>query len=166
MFKKVISIILYAVLGGYALVTFAMMITSGAIVAVVYAVLISAYIGVMMVSIKASRKLERCKEEMFANLEADVPNKGKILILSLVANSPYYFIYLVLSLIPMEFPGLWIIAGLPCCLISALRPINQNYQRYNLLTNKGKLYWFIQLLLALVLWIGGRMIILTLVLGK
>lgn len=165
MFKKVISIILYAILGAYALTMFAMMITSGAIVAVVYAVVISGYVGAMMLSIKASRKLERYKEELLANLEMQVVKSRTILFLALASNLPYYFIYFVLSLIPMEFPGLWIIAGVPCIVISALRPINQNYQRYNFLTNKGKLYWFIQIVLAIVLWIGGRMIILVGVLG-
>lgn len=165
MFKKIITIILYTLLGGYALVMFATMISSGAIVAIVYAAIISAYIAVMMISIKASRRLERYKKELLANLEMQVVKSKTILLLSLAGNLPYYFIYFVLSLIPIEFPGLWIIAGLPCCVISALRPINQNYQRYNFLTNKGKLYWFIQLLLAIVLWLGGRMIILVGVLG-
>lgn len=165
MFKKIITIILYTLLGGYALVMFATMISSGAIVAIVYAAIISAYIAVMMISIKATRRLERYKKELLANLEMQVVKSKTILLLSLAGNLPYYFIYFVLSLIPMEFQGLWIIAGLPCCVISALRPINQNYQRYNFLTNKGKLYWFIQLLLAIVLWLGGRMIILVGVLG-
>jgi hypothetical protein len=165
MFKKIITIILYTLLGGFALVMFATMINSGAIVAIVYAAIISAYIAVMMISIKATRRLERYKEELLANLEMQVVKSKTILLLSLAGNLPYYFIYFVLSLIPMEFSGLWIIAGLPCCVISALRPINQNYQRYNFLTNKGKLYWFIQLLLAIVLWLGGRMIILVGVLG-
>lgn len=165
MFKKIITIILYTLLGGYALVMFATMISSGAIIAIVYAAIISAYIAVMMISIKASRRLERYKKELLANLEMQVVKSKTILLLSLAGNLPYYFIYFVLSLIPIEFPGLWIIAGLPCCVISALRPINQNYQRYNFLTNKGKLYWFIQLLLAIVLWLGGRMIILVGVLG-
>lgn len=166
MFKKVISIIIYAALGTYAFLTFAMAVASGAIVALIFAGVVAAYVVAMMLSIKASRKLERCKEEMFANLEADVPNKGKILGLSLASNLPYYFIYFALSLLPFDFPALWIIAGLPCCFICGLRPINQNYQRYNLMTNKGKLYWFIQLVLAAVLWLAGRVIILTLVLGK
>ena len=165
MFKKIITIILYALLGGYALVMFAMMISSGAVVAIVYALLISAYIAVMMISIKASRRLEKYKEDLLANLEMQVVKGKRILLLSLASNLPYYFIYFVLSLIPIEFPGLWILAGLPCCLISALRPINQNYQRYNFLTNKSRLYWFIQVLLAIVLWLGGRMIILVGVLG-
>ncbi len=165
MFKKIITIILYALLGGYALVMFAMMISSGAVVAIVYALLISAYIAVMMISIKASRRLEKYKEDLLANLEMQVVKGKRILLLSLAGNLPYYFIYFVLSLIPIEFPGLWILAGLPCCLISALRPINQNYQRYNFLTNKSRLYWFIQVLLAIVLWLGGRMIILVGVLG-
>ncbi|MBE6625529.1 MAG: hypothetical protein E7622_07820 [Ruminococcaceae bacterium] len=165
MFKKIITIILYALLGGYALVMFAMMIGSGAVVAIVYALLISAYIAVMMISIKASRRLEKYKEDLLANLEMQVVKGKRILLLSLAGNLPYYFIYFVLSLIPIEFPGLWILAGLPCCLISALRPINQNYQRYNFLTNKSRLYWFIQVLLAIVLWLGGRMIILVGVLG-
>ena len=165
MFKKIITIILYALLGGYALVMFAMMISSGAVVAIVYALLISAYIAVMMMSIKASRRLEKYKEDLLANLEMQVVKGKRILLLSLAGNLPYYFIYFVLSLIPIEFPGLWILAGLPCCLISALRPINQNYQRYNFLTNKSRLYWFIQVLLAIVLWLGGRMIILVGVLG-
>ena len=165
MFKKIITIILYALLGGYALVMFAMMRSSGAVVAIVYALLISAYIAVMMISIKASRRLEKYKEDLLANLEMQVVKGKRILLLSLAGNLPYYFIYFVLSLIPIEFPGLWILAGLPCCLISALRPINQNYQRYNFLTNKSRLYWFIQVLLAIVLWLGGRMIILVGVLG-
>ena len=109
---------------------------------------------------------ERYKEEMFANTELEIKNKGKILGLSLASNLPYYFIYFALSLLPFDFAALWIVAGLPCCFIAGLRPINQNYQRYNLLTNKGKLYWFIQFVLAAVLWIGGRMIITLLVLGK
>lgn len=166
MFKKVISIILYAVLGGYALLTFAMAVSSGAIVALIFAGVVAVYVVAMMLSIKASRRLERYKEEMFANTELEIKNKGKILGLSLASNLPYYFIYFALSLLPFDFAALWIVAGLPCCFIAGLRPINQNYQRYNLLTNKGKLYWFIQFVLAAVLWIGGRMIITLLVLGK
>ncbi len=165
MVKKIITIALYIILGLYALVMFASIITSGAVIAIVFIAIVGGYVGCMLASIKISRRLEKHKEQMLLNPDYTLTKSDKILFLAMMANLPYYFIYFVLSLIPMDFPALWIIAGLPCCVISALRPINKNYQTYNFLTNKSKLYWLLQVILAVVLWLGGRMIILVGVLG-
>lgn len=165
MLKKIITIVLYVALGLYALMMFAGVISSGAVIAIVFVAIVAGYVGCMIASIKCSKRLEKYREVILQDAEYKLTKRDKPLFLAMMANLPFYFIYFVLSLIPMDFPALWVIAGLPCALISALRPINKNYQTYNFLTNKSKLYWLLQVILAVVLWLGGRMIILVGVLG-
>ena len=161
MLKKII----YIVLALYALVMFATVITSGAILATVFGVLIVGYVATMLISIKSMRKIKKMRERIVADSSWRPERKDKILFHAMISNLPFYFIYFALSLIPMDFPALWIIAGLPCCVVAGLRPIYKNYQDYNYITNKGKLFWFLQIVLAIVLWLVGRLIITYTVLG-
>lgn len=162
--KNIFKIIIYVLLGLYALMMFAGVIGSGAVVAIIFFGIVVGYILTMLVSIKSARRLEALKEKVMLNPDYPITKGDKPLLHANLTNLPFYFIYFVLSLIPMEFPALWIIAGLPCCVIAGLRPINKNYQVYNFITNKSKLYWLLQLILAVALWLGGRAIITFLVL--
>ncbi|MBR2296840.1 MAG: hypothetical protein IKA43_05505 [Clostridia bacterium] len=162
--KNIFKIIIYVLLGLYALMMFAGVIGSGAVVAIIFFGIVAGYILTMLVSIKSARRLEALKEKVMLNPDYPITKGDKPLLHAILTNLPFYFIYFVLSLIPMEFPALWIIAGLPCCVIAGLRPINKNYQVYNFITNKSKLYWLLQLILAVALWLGGRAIITFLVL--
>ena len=139
---------------------FAGVIASGAVLAITFTVIIAGYVLTMFLSIKSAKRLERCKERVMSDLNYELTKGDRPLFYAMMANLPFYFIYFALAMIPMEFPALWIIAGLPCCVIAGLRPINKNYQAYNFITGKSKLYWMLQLILAVVLWLGGRMIIL------
>lgn len=161
MLKKII----YIFLALYALIMFASVIRSGAVLAIVFGALIAGYVATMLISIKSMRKIKKMRERIVAD-SSWRPEKGdKILFHAMISNLPFYFIYFALSLIPMDFPALWIIAGLPCCVVAGLRPIYKNYQDYNYITNKGKLFWFLQIVLAVALWIIGRLIITYTVLG-
>ncbi len=160
MIKKILKIGIYLALILYLLMFFAGVIASGAIVAIVFACIITGYIVTMLASIKCARRLEKLKEKVMLDLDYKLTRQDKPLFYVMMANLPFYFIYFAFSLIPFDFPALWLIAGFPCCLISALRPLNKNYQVYNFITSKSKLYWWLQVVLAVVLWLIGRMIIL------
>lgn len=162
--SNIIKKLLYLFLILYALVLFASVIASGTVLALVFVAIIAGYIITMFVSVKCASRLEKCKEKILLDFDYKPTKKENPLFNAMMANLPFYYIYFVLSLVPMKFPALWMIAGLPCCFISALRPINKNYQVYNFITNKSKLYWLLQLLLAAVLWIAGRSVILFIVL--
>ena len=164
MLKRILSKLIYIVFMMYALAMLAMIISSGTIIAILFAFIVGGYILCMIASIKALRRLERLKETILGDFGYQLTKKDKPLAYAMIANLPYYFIYLVLALIPMDFPALWIIAGLPCCVVTGLRPINKTYQTYNFVTNRGKGYWLLQILLAIGLWLGGRAFILTVVL--
>lgn len=165
MLKKILSRLIYLIFVLYALAMLAMIVSSGAIIAILFVFIIGGYILCMLASIRALRRLERLKETVLSDFGYQLTKRDKPLALAMVANLPYYFIYLVLALIPMDFPALWIVAGLPCCVVTGLRPINKNYQTYNFITNRGKAYWLLQILLAFALWLGGRAFILYVVLG-
>lgn len=166
MLKKILSKAIYAILAFYALAMLAMVISSGAMVAILFVLIIGAYILCMLASMRALRRLERLKEKIMLDFGYQLTKKDRPLLFAMMSNLPFYFIYFVISLIPLDFPGLFIIAGIPCCVVTGLRPINKNYQAYNFITNKGKAYWLLQILLAAALWIGGRMIVTLLILGE
>ena len=159
--KKILKKLVYIFLFAYLLAMFGAMISSGAVLTIVFAVLIFGYIVVMFVSIKSARRLEKLKEKVMLDLSYVPTKKDRVLFHSLIVNLPFYYIYFAFSLMPFEIPGYWMIAGFPCCLISALRPINKNYQTYNFITSKSKLYWWLQIALAIIIWAIGRTVILS-----
>lgn len=159
MIKNILKRIIYIALLLYLLMLFAGIISSGAVIAIVFAVLIIGYVIAMFISIKSARRLEKLKEKVLLDCDYVIEKSDKPLLHVMIANLPFYYVYFAFSLLPMDFPALWLIAGFPCCLISALRPLNKNYQVYNFITNKSKLYWWLQVVLAFVIWIVGRAII-------
>lgn len=165
MLKKILKILLYVLLVVYALMMFVGVISSGAVLAIVFLAIISGYVIAMLISIKCAKRLWVYRDKSITD-HTYKPEKGdKPLFYALMSNLPFYYIYFVVSLVPMKFPVLWIIAGLPCCAISALKPINKNYQVYNTITaSKNKTYWLIQPLLAVALWLIGRAIALYVIL--
>ena len=91
MFKKILTTAIYVALGLYALIMFATIISSGAVVAIIFVGIVGGYVGSMLASIKCSRRLEKYKEKLLADLSTELDCKGKILFLAMVANLPYYF---------------------------------------------------------------------------
>lgn len=163
MIKAILKKLIYMGLILYLFMLFGGIIASGAIIAIVFACLIAGYVVTMLISIKSARRLEKLRERVLLDCDCEITKKDKPLFHVMIANLPFYYVYLAFSLLPMDFPGIWLIAGLPCCLISALRPLNKNYQVYNFITNKSKLYWWLQVILAFAIWIAGRIIILSII---
>lgn len=116
------------------------------------------YVVCMALSIKGAKKLRKYEEIIVKDATYDT-SKVKFLPYAMLMNLPYYFIYFVVSLIPAEFMFMWFIAGLPCAFILAIFPLNMTCQLYSFLTGKKKLYWLIQVALAVLIWLTGRAII-------
>lgn len=163
---NILKKLIYIILVLYALAMFGAVIMSGAVMAIIFAAIVIGYIITMFISMKSIKRLQKIKERLIGDSTYRLERGQGLLLHAMIANLPFYFIYFVFSLVPYDFPAFWFIAGLPCCVISALRPINKNYQLYNYITNKGRLYWTLQLILAIVLWAIGRTIILLGVLGE
>ena len=154
--KNLITILLLIYLGGMIVSA----ISSGAVMFIALLFVALGYAASMLFSIKCSRKLLMLKEKVMLDMGYELKKGDRPLFYAIFSNLPFYFIYFVFSLLPIDIPGYWFIAGVPCCVISALRPINMHYQSYNFITNKSRAYWLIQLALAIFIWALGRTIVL------
>ena len=154
-FKNLITVLLLLYLGAMMINA----ISSGAVMLIALLCVSLGYAASMLLSIKSARKLGKLKEKVMLNMGYELTKEDKPLRYAILSNLPFYFIYLVFALVPMDIPGYWFIAGVPCCVISALRPINQHYQAYNFITNKSRAYWLIQLFLAIAIWAVGRTVV-------